>query len=159
MAAMRRVLRGGFALPVVAALAACGTPPAPDYGGDWLPVNRFQDTPAEIPLSPTYTFYAAPIDETLKSMLGRWAADSGLKLAYRLGSDFTLHKPVSRIRTTDIQAAAAELSATYAAQGVSVTSDGRQILVQPLGDVHAGPDAPSNAPQPTDATDDQGRPR
>lgn len=104
-----------------------------------MPVNRFQDTPAEIPLSPAYTFYATPIDLTLKTMLERWAIDAGLKLSYALGSDFTLYKPVARIRTTDLQTAASELSAIYAAQGVSVTADGKQILVQPASDTRIDP--------------------
>jgi hypothetical protein len=140
---MTRALRGCAALPVVFVLGACGTPPAQDYGGSWMPVNRFQDTPAEIPLSPAYTFYATPIDATLKTMLERWATDTGLKLSFRLGSDFALYKPVGRIRTTDLQAAASELSAVYAAQGVSVTADSKQILVQPASDTHVDP-VPTN---------------
>ena len=140
---MTRALRGCAALFVVFVLTACGTPPPEDYGGGWMPVNRFQDSPAEIPLSPDYTFYAAPIDATLKTMLERWAKDAGLKLSYRLGSDFTLFKPVSQIRTTDLQAAASELSAIYSAQGVLVTADSKQILVQPASDTHFDP-APIN---------------
>ncbi len=136
---MTRALRGCAALSVVLVLAACGTPQAQDYGGRWKPVNRFEETPAEIPLTPAYTFYATPIDATLKTMLERWATDAGLKLAYRLGSDFTLYKPVARIRTTDLQLAASELSAIYAAQGVFVTTDGKQILVQPASDTRVDP--------------------
>lgn len=130
-AAITRALQGCACLPVLAVLTACGTPPPSDYGGEWSPVNRFQDVTSEIPLSPAYTFHATPIDETLKTMLERWATDAGLKLSYRLGSDFTLYKPVARIRTTDIQAATSALSAIYAAQGVSVTADGKQIVVRP----------------------------
>jgi hypothetical protein len=140
---MTRALRGCVPLSVVFVLAACGTPPPQDYGGSWMPVNRFQDSPAEIPLSPDYTFYATPIDATLKTILERWAKDAGLKLSYRLGSDFTLYKPVARIRTTDVQAAASELSAIYATQGVSVTADSKQILVQPASDTRVDP-APTN---------------
>jgi len=102
-------------------------------------VNRYQEATAEIPLSPTYLFHATPIDGTLRTMLERWAADSGLTLAYRLGSDFTLHQPVARIRTADIQAAVSELSAIYAPQGVSVTSDDRQILVRPVATAQPAP--------------------
>lgn len=133
-AAIRRALRGSCALPVVLALAACGTPPPSDFGGDWSPVNRFHDVPSPISLSPAHTFHATPIDETLKTMLERWAADSGLKLSYRLDFDYTLHKPVARIRSADIQAAVAELSALYATQGISVTADAKQIVVQLICD-------------------------
>ena len=131
MVAIRRTLQGGFALAVVAATAACGTPPPPDFGGDWKPVNRFQDEPSAIPLNPAHVFHATPIDETLKKMLERWAADAGLQLSYRLDVDFTLHTPVARIRTSDLSAATSELSELYAAQGVSITADGEQIVVQP----------------------------
>ncbi|MBO9648893.1 MAG: hypothetical protein J7605_10300 [Variovorax sp.] len=130
-AALRYALRGGYVLSVAAVLTACGTPPPSDFSGDWLPVNRYQEATAEIPLSPTYVFQATPIDGTLKTMLERWAVDSDLKLNYRLGSDYTLHQPVSRIRTADIRAAASELSAIYAPRGVSVTANDRVILVQP----------------------------
>jgi hypothetical protein len=131
-AAPKHALRGGWALGVFAALAGCATPPPTDFSGEWQPVNRYQATTAEIPLSPAYLFQATPIDGTLKTMLERWAKDSGLKLSYRLGSDFTLHQPVTRLRTADIQAAAAELSAIYAPQGVSVKADGEQLLVEPI---------------------------
>jgi hypothetical protein len=128
----RHALRGGCVLCVFAALAGCGTPPPTDFGGEWQAVNRYQATTAEIPLAPAYLFQATPIDGTLKTMLERWARDSSLKLSYRLGSDFTLHQPVTRIRTADLRAAASELSAIYASQGVSVAADGAQILVQPI---------------------------
>lgn len=134
-----RRLAGAVASVVVVLTAACGTPAPQDYGGNWMPVNRFQDAPAEIPLVPQYVFYAAPTDETLKTMLSRWAKDSGLRLSYLPGSDFTLYKPVVRIRTTDIQAAASELSAVYSAQGICVSADSRQILVRPLGETCIDP--------------------
>ncbi|RYF56690.1 MAG: hypothetical protein EOO27_17655 [Comamonadaceae bacterium] len=114
---------------VLTTLGGCAPTPK-DYGGSWAPVNRFQSTPTEIPLSPVYTFYASPMDATLQSMLKRWAADNRLQLNYRPGSDFTLYQPVAKVRTSDLQTAVNELSAIYAAQGVAVSSDGKQILVQ-----------------------------
>jgi hypothetical protein len=72
-------------------LVGCGAPAAKDYGGSWTPVNRFQSAATEIPLSPAYTFYASPMDATLRTMLKRWASDNGLQLSYQIGSDFTLH--------------------------------------------------------------------
>jgi hypothetical protein len=61
-----------------------------------------------------------------------------------------LFKPVARIRTGDIQAAASELSAIYAAQGVSVTADDKQVLVQSTRDIRPAPapDAPTAVPSP-----------
>lgn len=143
----------GLALIITLALTGCGTPPARDFGGSWKPVNRFQDTPAEIPLSVAYTFYASPMDGTLKTMLTRWADDSGMTLSYRLLSDFTLYKRVSEIHTPDAREAAAELSSIYATQGVSVSVIGREIrvesasAVQPTAaDVSAPAAAPASAP-------------
>jgi len=118
---------------VVIALTGCGAPAPKDYGGSWTPVNRFQSAPTEIPLSPAYTFYASPMDATLRSMLNRWASDNGLQLSYQIASDFTLHQPVSRIRTSDIQSAVSELSAIYAPQGIAIAADGKQIVVQAAG--------------------------
>lgn len=122
---------GGTLMLASLALAGCGTPPAKNFGGPWKPVNQFRDQPAEIPLNPTYTFYASPMDETLKTMLTRWAKDSGRGLSYQLAFDVTLYKPVSGIRTPDIQSAAAQLNSIYAAQGVFVIANDRQILVEP----------------------------
>lgn len=120
----------GTSLLATLALAGCGTPPAKDFGGRWKPVNRFQDAPTEIPLAKTYTFYAAPMDGTLKSMLARWAKDSGLQLSYQLDADFTLYKPVSQLKTTDIQDAVTKLNSIYATQDVLVSADNRQIQVR-----------------------------
>ncbi len=111
-------------------LSACGTPAPKDHSGSWTPVNRFHSATTEIPLSPAYTFYASPMDATLRTMLHRWAADTGLQLSYQWGSDFTLYLPVAKVRTNDLQVAVADLSAIYAPQGIAVTSDGKRILVQ-----------------------------
>ena len=110
-------------------LVACGTPPAKDFGGSWKPVNHFQDAPSEIPLNPAYTYYASPMDETLRTMLRRWTKDAGLQFSYQLQSDYTLYKAVTQIHTTDVYSATSELSSIYAAQRVSVTTDGREIRV------------------------------
>lgn len=119
-------------------LSACGTPPAKDFGGKWKPVNRFQDTTSEIPLNQAYTYYASPMDETLRTMLRRWSKDSGLQFSYQLQSDFTLYKAVAQIHTTDVYAATQQLSTIYAAQGVAVTTDGREILVGAASAAHSG---------------------
>lgn len=105
-------------------------------------MNQFRDAPVEIPLDPPYTFYAAPMDETLKAMLQRWAKDSGRTLDYRLDFDVTLYRPVADIHTTDLQQAASRLNAIYAAQGVRVIAQPRQITVQSS---EAAPTQPADA--------------
>lgn len=128
-----KCLTAGIAAPLLAALAGCGAPVPKDFSGDWTPVNRFRPATTAIPLSPPYTFFASPMDGTLRTLLARWAADNGLQLSYELGSDFALHQPVARIRTPDLQAAVRELSAIYAAQGASVSADDTRIQVQGTG--------------------------
>ncbi|MCC4604226.1 hypothetical protein HG421_10770 [Xanthomonas campestris pv. badrii] len=117
---------------VVGLIGACATKPAPDFGGRWKHVNHFDEAPTEIPLYTSYTYQATPMDGTLKTMLERWAADSNMQLSYNLPSDYTLIAPVSNISTTSVQQAATELSAAYAAQGVSVTVSANKLLVQPV---------------------------
>lgn len=74
-------LSAATALSILAAtLVGCGAPAPKEYGGSWTPVNRFQSAATEIPLSPAYTFYASPMDATLRTMLKRWASDNGLQL-------------------------------------------------------------------------------
>jgi hypothetical protein len=118
----------GTLLPVLL-LAGCGTPPAKDFHGRWKPVNRFLATTTEIPLNRPYTYYASPMDETLRTMLVRWTTDTGVKLVYRLPSDYTLFAPVTKVRTADLVQAAGELSSIYAAQGISLTVAGDRLEV------------------------------
>lgn len=127
-------------------LTGCGTPPAKNFSGPWKPVNHFRNTPTEIPLNPTYVFYASPMDETLKTMLARWAKDSGRELSYKLPFDVTLYQPVAGIRTTDIDAAVAQLNAIYAAQGVSITASLRRIEAVPAAANSSSPTGTSNHP-------------
>jgi hypothetical protein len=123
-----------LALGLVSALAmllsACGTPAAKDFGGRWKPVNKYDDKVVEIPLALPYTYYAAPMDGTLKTMLTRWTKDTGLKLGYRLRSDFSLTRAASGIHTTELRDAAAQLSTIYGAQGVAVTVNGSELVVE-----------------------------
>lgn len=116
----------------ITTLAACGTPPAKNFSGPWLPVNRFRSAPIEIPLNPAYAYYASPMDETLKTMLTRWSKDSGRELSYKLPFDVTLYQPVAGIHTTDIGDAVAQLNTIYAAQGVSIKASPRRIEVDPV---------------------------
>ena len=124
-----RIKFGALALTSML-LVACATPPAKDFKGSWVPANRYRSTPIEIPLHSQYAFFAAPIDETLKSMLNRWANDTDRTLRYELSYDVTLYQPVAALRTTDLDTAASELNAIYAAQGVRVMANPGEILVQ-----------------------------
>lgn len=134
-------------------LAGCGTPPVKDFRGRWTPVNRFQSQPTEIPLERPYTFYASPMDGTLKTMLDRWSRDTGRSLSYTLDYDVTLYQPVADIHTADLATAATALNDIYAAQGVRVIAHPREILVQAAGsaapsstaDTSAKPSPPGSA--------------
>lgn len=125
----RRTAASALAVAVLC-LAGCGTQPPRDFRGSWKPVNRFQTRPTEIPLERPYTFYAAPMDETLRSMLERWSKDTGRTLDYRLDYDITLYRPVTGIHTPDLARAAEQLNTIYAAQGVQVVGQPRRILVE-----------------------------
>lgn len=111
-------------------LTACATPPAPDFGGRWRPVNRFASATEAIPLYQSYVYQASPMDGTLKNMLDRWAKDSGMTLSYLHPSDFRLHSPVAAIHTGDLNDAALRLSEAYAQQQVSVSVSGNQLIVR-----------------------------
>jgi hypothetical protein len=118
-------------IAVAVMLAGCATKPAPDFGGRWKPVNRFASTTMEIPLYTSYVYQASPMDGTLKTMLERWAKDSGMTLDYRLSSDYTLYGAVANITTTNPQQAVIDLTTAYAGQGVLISIVGNQIVVQP----------------------------
>lgn len=115
------------------ALSGCGTTPAKEFGGRWKPVNRFASETMEIPLYESYVFQAVPMDRTLKTMLERWAKDTGMKIDYRLGSDYTLHAAVQSIGTSDVQQALGEVNAAYSAQSISVSLVGNSLVVALVG--------------------------
>jgi len=140
-------------LPLAAiVLTGCGAPPPVDFGGNWQPVNRFHNRPQEIPLTPAYTYYASPLDNTLRGMLRRWAKDNAMPLVWRLGSDYTLYTAVANLHATDLQAAVSELNKIYAAQGVYISADLERILVQPAS-YNAASTAPEAQNQPNPAAD------
>lgn len=125
-----RYRRLGIVSLLTLLVAACGTTPAPNFRGRWQPVNHFEDSPKELPLSQAYVYAPSPLDRTLKTMLTRWARDSRMTLSYLHGSDYTLYGPVAGINTPSLQQAIAQLNAAYAAQGVSISADQRQITVR-----------------------------
>jgi hypothetical protein len=119
------------------AAAGCATQPAPEFGGRWRAVNRFDESPQEIPLYQAYEFYAAPLDGTLKNMLTRWAQDSRMTLSYSAPTDYTLHAPVAAIRTRDLSEAVALLNSAYAWQSVAVSVEDNKIVVRQTRTVEA----------------------
>lgn len=145
----------GALLCATLALAACGTPAAKDFGGSWKPLNQFQSKTTAIPLSQEYTFYASPMDGTLKTMLTRWAGDSGMTPSYKLNADYTLSRPVSTIHTTSIAVAASELSSIYSAQSLSVASSNNQIVVEPASAVQRSRPIEDNATEPSSSAADK----
>ena len=113
-------LVGACALAAIM-LAGCAAPKPKNFGGRWAPVNRFSTVTTSIPLQQPYTYFASPLDATLKTLLERWAKDTGMRVDYRLRDDFTLYTPVSAIQTTDVESALAQLNRIYASQDVFVT--------------------------------------
>ena len=137
--AQARTIRFAAVLLASVTAIACGAPAPKDFGGTWMPVNRFRSAPTKIPLVAAYTFYASPMDGTLQAMLRRRAAHTDRQLAYELGSDYTLHQPVGQIRTTDLQEAVRQLSTIYVSQGVLVSADPQRIHVQAAASLGAAP--------------------
>jgi hypothetical protein len=142
----------GFVSVLSVLLSACGTPAAKDFGGRWKPVNKYDDKVVEIPLAVPYTYYAAPMDGTLKVMLTRWTTDTGMKLNYKLRSDFTLPKATSDIHTTELRDATSQLSAIYAPQGVVLVVDGGDLVVEESSAIVPPAPAPSSAAPGNTAT-------
>lgn len=128
-------------LLITLALGACATPAPKDFGGRWHPINRLPATTTAIPLNPSYVFFAAPTDITLRTMLMRWAKDNDLNLSYEPGNDYTLVQPVTQVRTSDLRNAVEQLNAIYASSSLLISVTQHQILVQPVS-----ANAPATAP-------------
>ena len=127
---MKQISLACLVLAFLAMLAGCATRPAPDIKGSWKAVNHYSEAPQAIPLYQSYVFYPSPMDGTLKNMLTRWAKDSKMTLSYLHTSDFTLYRQVAEIRTANLQEAVALLNSAYTAEGISIESDDRQIVVR-----------------------------
>lgn len=121
-----------LALSMIALLAGCAARHAPDIRGRWKSVNHFAETTEAIPLHPLHVFYPSPMDGTLKTMLTRWAKDSEMTLSYLHPSDFTLYAPVVQIHTSNLEEAVALLTAIYAQQKVSISTNKNEIVVRPV---------------------------
>jgi len=114
---------------LIATASGCSTHTAPGLKGKWKPINHFSETAEAVPINPPYIFSATPADATLKTLLERWAKDSGKTLSYRHPNDYTLYAPVSRIRTHRLDEALTALTAAYANQRVSITLEQQAIVV------------------------------
>lgn len=118
----------GMAILIIVA-SGCASQSAPTIKGRWVPVNGFAEKTEAIPLRQSYLFYPSPADKTLRTMLARWAKDSDLALTYLHPDDFTLHRPVTQIRTDNLQEAVSRLTMIYADQRISITAGERAIVV------------------------------
>jgi len=135
-------------LALVVVMTGCATTPVPDFRGRWKAVNRYADTPQEIPLYQSYVFYPSPMDGTLKNMLARWAKDSKMTLSYLHPSDFTLHAAVAKIHTSSLQDAVSQLTLAYTGQGVAITAEDNQIVVRAAATAMAAPADSTTASTP-----------
>ena len=117
-------------LSAAIAFAGCAARSAPDFKGTWRPVNRYAAQTQAIPLRSQYRFQPSPMDGTLRRMLSRWARDAGVGLLYQHHSDFTLHRPVEAVSTTELGDAATQLSQLYVGQGIVVAVEEGGLVVR-----------------------------
>lgn len=128
------------------ALTGCATRPPAGVRGHWTAVNHYSDTPQPIALNASHSFYATPLDRTLKGLLERWARDAHLTLDYANAYDYTLHRPVADLHSDDLHSALVQLAGLYAAEHVQMDMEGDRIIVRP-----AQAAASTRAAAPTDA--------
>lgn len=96
--------------------AGCGsTVPAkaPEFGGEWTPLNQFEDGIQVMPLRTRYHYGALPIDVSLVQMLQRWAKDSGVTLDQRCDNDFSLPSQLLALRAPSLHAGLTALNGVY----------------------------------------------
>lgn len=113
-----------------ALLSACAGRHAPDISGRWKPVNRLSTTTTAIPLHTDYTYQVSPMDGTLKTLLERWARDTGLTLDYGIDRDYTVIAALAQLQTIDRSTALAELARAYQVQGLQLTATDGQLRVR-----------------------------
>lgn len=123
-------------------LVACGTTPAPNYGGRWQPMDRLAPEATPILLQRHYVYYVAPVDNTLKGVLERWARDSGVPLDYSAAHDFTLHSVSGHVRADDLGTAVRMMQTAYQSYGLSIRFESGRIAVQAVADASVPQEAP-----------------
>lgn len=105
-------------------LPACGTHRAPSFhGANWKPIHKYSDSVNKIPLRVTHVYAAQAADATLRTLLRRWASESGIQLIYSANHDFSLPKEVASIKTASLMRAVAQLGKVYRTHGVEVFLD------------------------------------
>ena len=119
-------------------LGGCAGRDARDFGGRWLPANTWPADTTAMPLRPAHVFQATPMDGTLRTLLARWARDSGGALDYRHPDDFTLHRPVAGVHARDLAAAVAQLADAFAGEGVAMRVEDGRIVVDAAADANGG---------------------
>lgn len=117
-------------LAIACMLCGCATPPAPDIRGKWQSVNHYPDATQAIALQRAYVYRPTPMDHTLRTMLARWAADTGRTLDYAARDDYTLHAAVAMIQTNDPRRAAALLDDAFSVQRLAFAIDTSHIEVR-----------------------------
>lgn len=105
-------------------LSACGAYNKPPFhGADWKPVHRYSDTVNKIPIKKPQLYIVRAADSTLRSLLRRWAMESGAELVYVVDDDFSLPKAAAPIRTASLVAAVGQLHNVYRDHGIAVSLD------------------------------------
>lgn len=117
----------------LAGSSACASREARDFGGRWMPANRYVATMETIPLDAVQVYQVSPMDGTLRNLLARWARDSGGELDYRHPSDFTLHQPVRDVRAHSLSDALIQLARAFEPQGVVMRLESTRLVVAAAG--------------------------
>lgn len=105
-------------------LPACGIRQAPSFPDKhWKPIHKYSDSVNKIPLRVTRVYAAQAADKTLRTLLQRWASESGTQFVYGAGHDFSLPKDVASIKTTSLVRAVAQLGGVYRTHGVEIFLD------------------------------------
>lgn len=115
-------------------LTGCATARAPNFAGEWRPVNAYDLSIRAIPLRAQTSFYPIPMDATLRGLLTRWAKESGRLLDYRHDQDYTLPVKISSLKADSIEVAVEKLQQIYADAAISIKIDrlSYAIVVEPM---------------------------
>lgn len=115
---------------LVVLCAGCAGPDV-KVSGAWQPANALDATPRPIPQAPTVQFIATPVDQTLRSLLARWAREGNWALDFRVASDFSLTQEAASVRAPSIESALQTLNKFYAASGVQIELSSGVIVASP----------------------------
>lgn len=114
---------------------------------DWHPVNALASAPQPLSPGPQVRFISTPVDDSLRTLLSRWARESDASLEYRIATDYSLSVDAASIRATSIHAALEALNRIYAAHGLVIGTAGDVITVGTTApDIDPTPRAPGRHP-------------